>query len=267
MSSKLRDPVRAATPETPEACTSIDLSRRRFRRATIALAIVIAIPVLVVLTLLFAINPIARRSAESLATGALGLPVAVDRARVNLAGGVHLYQLSVGNPRQFKEVRSFRLGRIDAAVTLPSLFNQTLEVQDLLLENPELIVEFDQDKTNWGAIFDNLVNASRAPSEGEGRTFIIHRVRIAHPVVIVHAKEAPKGVRIHLRDIELRDVGTGPGSASPTYLVLATIFQALITGAVNEWTGVPGELRTTLHADVTRGARPFEGKLKPAAKQ
>ena len=270
MTSELREPVHAkkeAAKEKPAACEPINRSRRRFRRATIVLGILLALPLALLLSALLAINPIVRKTGEKLATQALGLPVAVERVRVNIAGGAHLYQMSVGNPRQFKEVRSFRLGRLDASVTLPSLFNQTIEAQELLLENPELIVEFDGDKTNWGAIFDNLANASKAPKEGEGRKFIIHRIRIVHPVVIVHAKQVPKGVAIHLRDIDLRDVGTGPGSASTTSVVLATIFQALITGAINEWTGVPGELAGTLETDVGRGGKTFEGKITPAEKK
>ncbi|HVE38671.1 MAG TPA: AsmA family protein [Planctomycetota bacterium] len=268
MSTKLREPARekkAAASEKP-ACTSIDRSRRRFRRATIILAILLALPILLLLAAVLWINPIIRKTTEKLTTDALGLPVAIEDVGVNLAGRVRLQRLAVGNPLPFKEVRSFRLGRADAAVSLPSLFNQTIEVQDLTLENPELIVEFDKDKTNWGAIFDNLVKASKAPKSSEGRKFVIHRVRLVHPVVVVHAKEVPNGVRIRLRDIELRDVGTAGGSESPTYLVLATLFQALIAGAVNQWTGAPGNLGSTLEADVARGAKPFNGKLTPAEK-
>jgi hypothetical protein len=269
MSTQLREPARekkALSAPSKAACTSIDRSRRRFRLATIILAIVLALPLLLALAVVLWISPIIRKTTEKLATDALGLPVVVDDVRVNLAGRVQLQRLAVGNPLPFKEVRSFRLGRMDAAVSLPTLFNQTVEVQDLTLENPELIVEFDKDRTNWGAIFDNLVKASKAPKAEEGRKFMIRRIRIAHPVVVVHAKEVPNGVRIRLRDIELRDVGTSSGSASPTYLVLATIFQALITGAVDQWTGAPANLGSTFEADVARGAQSFEGKLTPAQK-
>ena len=269
MSTRLREPApeKTGTADRTAACQTAQRSRRRFRRATIVLGILIAIPLLVALGFVLGINPVIRKTGETLGSDALGLPVAIRRVRVNIAGGVHLYQLAVGNPLPFREVRSFRLGRMDAAVTLPSLFRQTVEVEELLLVNPEVIVEFEGDKTNWGAIFDHLVSASKAPKESEGRMFIIHRIRITHPVVIVHAKEIPKGIAIHLRDIELGEVGTGPGAASPTAIVLATIFQALLTGAVDEWTGAPGELGAALHADVTRGARPFEGKLVPAEKK
>jgi uncharacterized protein involved in outer membrane biogenesis len=270
MSTQLREPTRdkkAPMAPTKAACTSIDRSRRRFRLATIILAIIIALPLLLVLAVALWINPIIRKTSEKLATDALGLPVAVDGVRVNLAGRVQLQRLAVGNPLPYKEVRSFRLGRMDAAVSISTLFNQTIEVQDLTLENPELIVEFDKDRTNWGTIFDNLVKASKAPKVDEGRKFVIRRIRIAHPVVVVHAKEVPNGVRIQLRDIELRDVGSASGSGSPTYLVLATIFQAIVTGAVDQWTGAPGNLGSTFEADVARGSQPFEGKLTKPQKE
>ena len=255
----------AATSAPPGPCVSPRV-HRRLRRITIALAVLIAIPLLILVALLIGLNPLVRKTTEKLATDALNLPVALEHARVNIAGGVHLQRLSVGNPRPFKEVRSFRLDQLDAAITLPSLFGRTIVIHELQISGPELIVEFDGDQTNWGAIFDNLAAASKKTRTPNERKFIIHRIRILHPVVVVRSKRVPKGVAIHLRDIELRDVGTGPGSASPTYLVLATIFQALLTGAVDQWSGAPGELGGTLGSDVSRGAKPFEGKLTPAEK-
>jgi hypothetical protein len=256
----------SAAAGTP-AFGAVSRSRRRFRIATFVLSALIALPVLLILAALLGINPIVRRTVESLATSSLKVPVALDQARVNVAGGVHLHRLSVGNPHPFKEVRAFRLDRLTASVTLATLFGTTVEVQELVLANPELIVEFERDKTNWGALFDNLAAVSRAPRPEGERTFIIRRIRILHPIVTIRSKTAPKGVAIHLRNIELRDVGTAPGSPAPTWLVLSTIFRALIAGAIEQWTGAPPNLSGILESDVGRGARAFEEQLAPPEKE
>jgi hypothetical protein len=251
--------------DSPEACVSAR-SQRRLRRATLVLATLVALPALAIIAVLLGLNPLVKKRAEALASSALRVPVAIDHARVNLAGGVHLYRPAIGNPRGFKEVRALRLERVDAAVTLPSLFGQTIEVQDLLLVHPELTVEFNGDKTNLGALLDNLAAAAQGPPKDGGKKFIIRRIRIVHPVVIVRSTLIPKGAAIHLRDIDIQDVGTAPGSASPTSLVLATILQAIITGAINEWTGIPGELSGLLEKDVSRAAKPFQESITPARK-
>jgi len=265
--SSVRPKPREPAPPTAPDLRALRRSRRRFRIATIVLAILIGLPALTIMTVLLALNPIVRVKLEALAESALKVPVAIDHARVNLPGGVHLYHPAIGNPRPFKEVRAFRLERVDAAITLPSLFSSTIDVQDLLLVNPELILEFDGTRTNWGALFDNLAAAGREAPKGAGKKFIIRRVRMVHPVVIIRSTLIPQGAALHLRDIALESVGTAPGSETPTHLVLAAIFQALLTGAINEWSGVPGELSATLEKDVSRAARPFKEVLSPPKKK
>ena len=83
------------------------------------------------------------------------------------------------------------------------------------------------------------------------KKFIIHRLRIVRPVVVIRSPKVSRGgTEIVLRDIELEGVGTAPGRAATLSLVLATIFQALLTGAIDEWGDLPGDLRL---GDITAG--------------
>ena len=215
---------------------------RQVRRIAIALALVIAVPSFLLVALLMGLNPAVRASVEKSGTAATGVPVALDDARVNIIGGIHLARFAIANPKEFREVRAMRFSRLDAEVSLPSLLSRTIEIQDILLVNPELIIEFDHGKTNWGVLSKQLTAKSQRPVNGEEKNFIIHRLRITKAVVIVRAPSIPKGVAIQLRDIELEGIGSGPGSAASFSLVLSTVVQALITGAIEEWTGIPGEL-------------------------
>lgn len=215
---------------------------RQVRRIAIAMALVIAIPSLLLVALLMGLNPAVRASVEKAGTVATGVPVSLGDARVNIIGGVHLSRLAIANPKEFREVRAFRFSRVDGEVSLPSLFSPIIEIQDILLVNPELTIEFDHGKTNWGVLSKQLTAKSQRPVNGTEQKFIIHRFRITKAVVIVRAPSLPKGMAVHLRDIELEAIGQGPGSAAPFSLVLSTVVQALITGAIEEWTGIPGEL-------------------------
>jgi hypothetical protein len=236
---------------------------RRLRRLTIALALMVAIPVAAILAVVFGLNPFVRAQVESLAASALKVPVVMDRARVNIAGGVRFDRLAVGNPLPFKEVRAFRADIVAAEVSLASAFRDTIEVNELMIVRPRLIVEVGRERSNWSVLLDHLTPPAgqRPPQEGkrEEKKFIIHRIRIVRPVVVMRSpKESPSGGEIVLRDIELEGVGSAPGSAAPLSLVLATVFQPLLTGAIDEWGDLPGELSDSLAETTSRTSKSGE---------
>lgn len=267
---KLRDPARASGPSRspllrPEPMVPAR-THRRVRRLAIALAIVVFLPAAAIVAVVLGVNPFVRSQVESLASSALKVPVALDQARVNIAGGIHLTRLSIGNPRQFKEVRSFRVKRIDVAVSLPSVFQDAVEVQDVLIVNPVLTIEIEKGAVNWSTMMDHLAAPAKEPVEEvkqKQKQFIVRRLRVVQPMVVIRSPKLAKGgAAITLRDIELQEIGTAPGSAAPFSLVLATVFQALLTGAIDEWTSVPGELGTSIEAMNTRTSEAYGNRLK-----
>jgi len=196
---------------------------------------------------------------------AVGVPIGLEDVRVNIIGGLHLTRFSIGSPRGFREVRSFRFGRLDAEVAPASLLGRTIEIQDVLLVAPEITLEFNGTTFNWAAMMEKLVDKSRKPGQGgDGTTFVIHRLRIVRPVVLFRAPSLPKGVLLRLRDIELQEIGSAPGSAATFSLVLATVVQTLITGAIDEWTGIPGELGDLLNDSSTRTSGALGDSLRRA---
>lgn len=252
MPSQVRKPETASERDSGRDVVGRD-DFRRVRRIAIALALVIALPSILLVALLIGLNPAVRTTIETLAADAVGVPAALEEVRVNIIGGVHLSRLSIGSPKEFREVRALRLGRIDAALSVPSLFGRIVEIQDVRLADPEITLEFDGKKCNWGVLMKQAVAKSRKPKGGDDdRSFIIHRLRITRATVIVRAPGLPKGVVLRLRDIELQEIGSGSGSAAPFSLVLATVVQALITGAIEEWADIPGELGDILGAESAR---------------
>jgi uncharacterized protein involved in outer membrane biogenesis len=256
------DPIRE--PVAPRDVVS-GARYRQVRRVAILLALVIAIPSLLLVAVLIGLNPAIRASVEKMATAATGVPVSLDSARVNIIGGIHLSRLAIANPKEFREVRAFRFGRLDVEVSLASLASKTIEIQDVLLVNPEITIEFDHGKTNWGVLSKQLTAKSQRPVESEEKKFIIHRLRITKALVVVRAPSLPKGVAVRLRDIELE--GIGSGEAAPFSLVLSTVVQALITGAIEEWTGIPGELSGILGRETSQTSDAMGKRMPKATKE
>jgi hypothetical protein len=239
---------------------------RQVRKVAILLALVVALPSILLVALLIGVNPMVRASVEKMGTISTGVPVSLEDARVNIIGGLHLKRLAIANPKEFREVRAFRFSRLDAEVSLASLASKTIEIQDILLVNPEITIEFDHGKTNWGVLSKQLTAKSQRPVAAQEQKFVIHRFRITKAVVVVRAPSLPKGVAIRLRDIELEAIGDTPDSPAPFSLVLSTVVQALITGAIEEWVGIPGELGETLGGESKRTSDAL-GKRMPKAKE
>jgi uncharacterized protein involved in outer membrane biogenesis len=244
-------------------------SYRRLRRVTIALALVVAIPLGAVLAVVFGMNPFVRAQVESLAASLLKVPVAMDRARINLLGAVRFERLAVGNPLPFKEVRAFRTDLVAADVSLASAFKDTIEVNEVVIVHPRIIVEAGRERLNWSVLMDHLKPPAGRPLaekvKRKEKKFIIRRLRIIRPVIVVRSpKMSQGGTEVVLRNIELEGVGTGPGKAATLSLVLATVFQALLTGAIDEWGALPNDVPL---AEITsRTSKAYGDDLKTAAK-
>src|SRR5262245_35467762 len=119
--------IRKGEPLTPERDVVSGWAYRRVRRIAVALALVIAVPSLLLVAVLIGLSPAIRVAVESMGTDAAGVPVGLEEARVNVIGGVHLTRFSLGSPMGFREVRTFRFGRCDASVSPVSLFGPTVE--------------------------------------------------------------------------------------------------------------------------------------------
>jgi hypothetical protein len=242
-------------------------AHRRLRRLTIALALLIATPVAAIVAVIAGLNPFIRSQVESVASSLLKVPVVLDRAQVNLAGGVRFFRLAVGNPLPFKEVRAFRVDAVAAEMSPVSAFTDTIEINEVVILHPRMIVEAGKEKLNWSVLMNHLQKPAGKPAAEEvkqgGKKFIIHRLRIVRPVVVIRSpKMSQGGAEIVLRDIELQGVGTGPGRAATLPLVLATVFQAMLTGAIDEGSAIPGELRL---GDITSStSKSYGDELKKA---
>ncbi len=256
------------TTSSAQPCVS-PRAHRRLRRWTIALAIVIALPIAVILAVVFGYARFLRTQVENLTSAALKVPVVMDRARVNVTGVVRFDRIAVGNPLPFKEIRAFRVDAVAAEMSLASIFKDTIEVNEVVILHPRMIVEVGKERINWSVIMDRLKKPAAKPEAEEAKQevkrgekkFIVRKLRIVRPVVVIRGTNVSNGgVEITLRDIDLEGIGTGPESAAPLSLVLATVFQSILTGAISQWGDIPGTLRM---GEITAGtSKAYGDRLK-----
>jgi hypothetical protein len=244
------------------------LGRSWIRIAVLAGSLLLLLPILFFVGIVLGVNPIVGWGVETLGSEALKVPVQLDRARISFGGRAHLRGFSVGNPSGFQASRAFAFDSLYAEASMRSVFREVVDLPELVIEKPEFWIELGRkgEPSNWTVLMRNLAESLPKRYEGkradQDKKFVIHRLRIVAPVVHFRSPLLPNGFTVPLKDIELKEIGTAPGTASKTYVVLATILQAILTGGLGEGKDLPGDIRGPLDAELSEAARTFGEVLK-----
>jgi len=127
---------------------------------TTVIAAIVVLPVIIILAVaLFGGNMI-KAGVEIGASTALDVPVTLDEASLSLfAGKLELEDLQVNNPPGFDHEKLLTMGLVHVNVALTSLTSDTVEIQDVILDEVTLVIEQKGLKTNLQTILDSLPEA------------------------------------------------------------------------------------------------------------
>jgi len=236
--------------------------RRGVKIAAWSLAVLVWIPFLFVLLMVMGINPIFTMGVTKLGSDALKVPVELRRAAVSFAGKLRLGRLEIRNPPGYSEMEAASFDGMYAEVPIKTVFRQEIEIPVLTVINPVFNLELGDGKkpSNWGRIMKNLEESLPSkdeplPPDGEKR-FKIGELKIVNPTICYRSSLIPDGLILHLRDVELRQVGNTPGSRSKTYIVLASILQAILTGGIKD-KDLPDNVRGVLLEELSAARKAF----------
>ena len=226
------------------------------------LAVLVWVPFLFVMLMVLGINPIFTAAVSKVGSKALKVPVKLQRASISFSGRVSLGRLEIQNPSQFSEAEAASIEGLYAEIPLRALFGHEIEIPVLTVKRPIFNLEMGEKKqpSNWAVLMKNL--SESLPKKGEEektdgeKRFKIKDLKILNPLVRYRSPAFPKGIDLDLKDIELKQVGNAPGSSSKTYLVLASLFQALLTGGVKD-KHLPSEVRGTLSDELGDASKAF----------
>ena len=226
------------------------------------------IPFLAAISMVIGINPIFNRQVEKLGEKALRVPVRLHRASVSFAGRLSLGRFTIANPPGFAEETAASFDGLYAAVPLRNLFRQELDIPVLTVVHPVFNLELGHDgkPSNWAVLMKNL--AESLPKKDEPTTpdgdkkFKIGALKIVDPVIHFRSAAFPDGILLDLKDVELKKVGNTPDSSSKTYIVLASILQAILTGGIKEGTDLPRSVTGSLKDELSEAGKAFGDVLK-----
>lgn len=205
------------------------------------------------------LDRIAAAAVEREATAALGVETTLESLRLAFfSGECGMKELRVRNPQGFEGAHFLRLEGGEVAVTLGSLLGDRVVIPRLRLRGIDLSLEQGPPGTNCGIILDNLRKGETAaqtpaPSEGEGRKFLIQEVLIEDirgSATFGILGGAKKTVGLRIPEIRLRDLGSDSPSGLLLSRVVSEIVKSILTAVVEQGGDLPRELSREMRSKI-----------------
>jgi hypothetical protein len=165
--------------------------------------------------------------------GITGTQVALGSAHISpLSGGGWLRELFIGNPAGFQTAKAFSVREVSLAVKPLSLFGNTIDVEEVVVANPEFVFETKLVTSNLGTILENI----RRNTSGEGKATTEQQAGTTKKIIIRHfvlenakVTVAVGGttLEVPLAKLELHDVGVAKGGVTPAEAAAEILPQVL----------------------------------------
>jgi hypothetical protein len=227
-------------------------------RILLGLVILVIIAVVVVF---FSLNSIVKKGVESVGPRITKVDVRLDSAKVSpLSGNGELSGLFVGNPEGYKTPSAIKAGDIKVGVEPSSVLSDTLVVNEVNIQSPEITFEGSLSGNNLSKILDNIQAATgggkteTTPTKQSEKKFFVKDLVVNAGKINVNIS-TPLGGKsatvplpeIHLQNIGSRDHGVTAGELAKQ------ILQPLLVKATEAVTENVGGLGKGLQ-DFSKGA-------------
>ncbi|MBN1558494.1 MAG: hypothetical protein JW951_10165 [Lentisphaerae bacterium] len=157
------------------------------------LGIVAVLLVVVFLAVTFFMGGIIKTAVETMGPKVTGVPVTLDGAEFSLfTGKVRLNGLVVANPEGFKTPSAFELGDFRIDLSVPSLFGDTIVIEEILIDGPHVTMEGSLKGSNIKRLMEQIEERAGPKDAAPG------------PEAAPEAEAAP-GKKVRIDDFLFRD--------------------------------------------------------------
>ena len=206
------------------------------------IGIIVVILIIAVFAIILNLGKIVKTGINTVVPQVTKCEAHVDDVNFNVFGGkFEIKNLVIKNPEGYKTDQAFSLGHIFVNVKMGSLLSDVIEIDQVLIDAPEITYEVGLGNSNLNTILEN-VNSALPSSEGEekkeekeekkegGKKVVINLVKVTNGRIGVSAKiaggmEAP----IVLPDIEIKDLGKKEGGISMVQAAAITLKTTLLS--------------------------------------
>ncbi|MCG8414363.1 MAG: hypothetical protein MI746_09105 [Pseudomonadales bacterium] len=194
----------------------------------------------------------------------LGTQVTVDSASISpLTGSGSINGLRIENPEGFNSQYAFELEEVSVSLNVGSVFSDVVEVDSVVIRDPEITYERRLTSDNIGALIDNLPGSGSEAAEQSEATesssqLIIREFLMESPQLnlVAASIEAP----IPLPDISLSNIGE-ENDASVAQ-AMRQILGAISTSILNSDPPVLDMLRENVENRIQEGVEEVEDAVE-----
>jgi hypothetical protein len=229
------------------------------KKIVIRVGMVIALLVVVVLVVVFfSLNSIVKKGVETVGPQMTKVEVRLGSAKLSpFSGSGQLTKLFVGNPEGYKTPSAIQLGDIKLAVKVGSVLSDTILVDEINIQAPEITLEGTLSGNNLSKILDNLNSASakdqkpktEAPAgQKKEKKFIVKNLVINGARVNVDVSGFGRSLNtgVTIPEIHLTNIGTAEGGVSAAELsrqILQPILVSATKAATESLAGLTKDLK------------------------
>jgi len=215
------------------------------KKIIIRLGLVVVFLLIVALAVVFfSLNGIVKKGVERVAPPLTKTDVRLESAALSpFSGSGKLSGLFVGNPQGYTNTAfAVQFGSVAVAVKIGSVFSDTVVVDSIDIEQPEICLEGSLDGNNLSQILNNLKGTNAAPAQqtsapaqpaaqGTSKKIIVNHLVLNGAKVRANVTALNKHLdeTITIPNIELHNIGTAQGGATP-----AELCQQLLQPILNE---------------------------------
>src|SRR5258708_37148288 len=128
------------------------------KKIIVRLFLIVAVLLIAALVaVFFSLNSIVKKGVETLGPQMTKVEVRLGSADISpLSGSGQLKKLFVGNPEGYKTPSAIQIGSVKVAVKVGSVLSDTIVVDEINIEGPEITLEGTLTGNNLSKILDNL---------------------------------------------------------------------------------------------------------------
>lgn len=209
--------------------------------------VLVAIAVVALVAAYLSLNSIVKKGVETV--GPQLTKVETRLGGVSLSpwsGHGRLSELFFGNPAGYKTPSSIKVGDIRVAVKPASVISDTVVVDDINIQAPEITFEGSLRGNNLSKILENLEAASAGPSKPEPtgkseKKFLVKQLVIQGGKIHLSVTAlGGQATTLSLPDLHLQNIGTGDGGVPAAELarqimkpLLLSVTKAVTEGLAN----------------------------------
>ncbi|MBR5080281.1 MAG: AsmA family protein [Victivallales bacterium] len=205
------------------------------------IGIIVVILIIAVFAIILNLGKIVKTGINTVVPQVTKCEAHVDDVNFNVFGGkFEIKNLVIKNPEGYKTDQAFSLGHIFVNVKMGSLLSDVIEIDQVLIDAPEITYEVGLGNSNLNTILENVNSALPSSDEEKkeekeekkegGKKVVINLVKVTNGRIGVSAKiaggmEAP----IVLPDIEIKDLGKKEGGISMVQAAAITLKTTLLS--------------------------------------